>query len=65
VSEHPCARLLREKAAKYGTDVTVSTAPPVVAGPFTGEPFTCPHGITYWIEPTGEQIAEWVKDGTL
>jgi len=40
------------------TDITVSTAPPLVANPFT-EGYTCPHGTSYWIEPTGDQIARW------
>ena len=26
--------------------------------------FTCPHGVGYWIEPTGEQISHWVETGT-
>lgn len=59
-----CAEFLRHKMAALGTDITVSTAAPVVAGPYTlAEPFRCPHGQKWWIEPTGEQIAQWVKDG--
>jgi len=45
-------------------DVTISTAPPLIAGPYTTAPFTCPHGVSYWLEPTGEQIARWAEDGT-
>lgn len=58
-----CAAELRDGMRRLGTEVTVSTSAPVVAGPYTTEPFTCPHGVTYWIEPTGEQIAEWVREG--
>ena len=64
MSTHDCAGTLRDDAAELGLDVTVSTAPPVVIGPYTSEPFVCPHGVTCWIEPTGEQIARYVKDGT-
>ena len=58
-----CARLLFDWMAALGAEVTVSTAPPLVLGPYTTDPFICPHGVTYWMEPTGEQIAAWRRDG--
>lgn len=58
-----CRGFLRGLAAKHGTEVVVSTAPPIVAGPYQTGAFTCPHGTTFYIEPTGEQIAEWTRDG--
>jgi hypothetical protein len=58
-----CAELLVDWMAAMGTEVTVSTAPPIVVGPYTVDPFRCPHGVTYWIEPTGEQICAWVEAG--
>ena len=58
-----CEAELRDGMRGLGTDVMVSTSEPVVAGPYTTDGFICPHGVTYWIEPTGEQIAEWVRDG--
>jgi hypothetical protein len=58
-----CAELLVRYMSVLGAEVTVSTAPPIVHGPYTVDPFRCPHGVTYWIEPTGEQIAAWVEDG--
>jgi hypothetical protein len=58
-----CAEELTGGMRDLGTEVTVSTVAPVVAGPYTTEPFTCPHGVAYWIEPTGEQIAAWARDG--
>ncbi|MEU1284954.1 hypothetical protein [Kitasatospora sp. NPDC005856] len=65
--QHECEQTLREKWAKVcgdqPTEITVSTVPPLVAGPYTKDGLTCPHGITYWIEPTGEQIAQWARDG--
>lgn len=56
-----CAKLLHDTMAEDGCEVTVSEQPPIVAGTYTTDPFTCPHGTTFWIEPTGEQIASWVE----
>lgn len=64
---HECENVLREKWAtacgEHPTEITISTVPPLVAGPYTVDGLTCPHGVTYWMEPTGEQIAAWVRDG--
>ena len=64
---HECENTIREKWAKVcgdqPTEITISTVPPIVAGPYTQDGLTCPHGITYWLEPTGEQIAAWGRDG--
>ena len=58
-----CLDQLREAFAHQHLDVTVSTVPPIVAGPFTLEaPFICPHGVKHWAEPTGEQLAQWTAD---
>lgn len=67
MSAHACEKILRDALARDpggALDVTVSTSPPLVRGPYTADPFTCPHGVAYWIEPTGEQIARWAADGT-
>lgn len=62
---HPCRQWPKDRAAKVGLDdVHVSTLPPIVVGPYPAHGYTCPHGVTYWIEPTGEAIAKWVADGT-
>lgn len=58
-----CRQRLYDIAAERGLDVVVSTAPPLVAGPYEAEGLRCPHGTTYWTQPTGEQIAQWVRDG--
>ncbi|MDH6141034.1 hypothetical protein P3T35_003047 [Kitasatospora sp. GP30] len=60
---HSCETKLRELWDAQGVEVHISTAPPMVAGPYTTDGMRCPHGITYWWEPTGEQIAAWVRDG--
>lgn len=54
-----CARVIVEAAASRGGSITASTKPPLVAGPYAGDGFKCPHGVMYWVEPTGEQIARW------
>lgn len=46
-------------------DVVISTAPPLVESPYGAAGYTCPHGITYWAEPTSEQIAVWAKNKVL
>lgn len=58
-----CARFLAEFMAEKGVEITVSTQPPLVLGPYTEDAFECPHGSLFYLEPTGEQIAQWVKDG--
>jgi len=58
-----CASVLIDGMAGQGVEVSASTEPPLVRGPYTEDPFVCPHGIRYWLEPTGEQIAQWAADG--
>lgn len=65
VFEHDCDQVFREEMERVapGLDYTVTNLPPLVAGPYTSSGMTCPHGITYWCEPTGEQIAKWAREG--
>lgn len=58
-----CLDRLRRGIAEQGFDVTLSIKPPVVIGAYTVDPLVCPHGIRFWLEPTGEQIAEWAAEG--
>lgn len=63
-----CAEFLRTAMAEGfgdhpGCEITVSTARPIVVGPYGVNGYTCPHGVEYWIEPTGEQIADWAARG--
>jgi hypothetical protein len=63
-SDHSgCSDYLKQEMAAKGVEVTVSTAPPIVAGPYEEACFTCPHGTTYWMEPTSEQRLAWAKAG--
>lgn len=57
-----CADQLRNATELRGIEVAVSTAPPLIRTPYTTDGMTCPHGVTYWIEPTGEQIARWAAE---
>lgn len=64
-----CAEFLRATMAAIGAEeglgceITVSTARPLIVGPYGVNGYDCPHGATYWIEPTSEQIAEWNREG--
>lgn len=58
-----CIDFLKATMAGLGCDVFVSTEPPIVCGPYPTEAARCPHGTTFYMEPTGEQIAQWVRDG--
>lgn len=58
-----CANELTTGMAAMDVEITVSTLPPIVRGPYTTDPHICPHGESFWIEPTGEQIARWTRDG--
>lgn len=58
-----CAQLLIDEMAGRGAEVTVSVMPPLIRNPYTTDGFRCPHGVTYWLEPTSEQIAQWAREG--
>jgi len=54
-----CAEVLRADMAP--AEVTVTTVPPIVDGDYTAtEGVLCPHGVTYWMEPTGEHLSRWL-----
>lgn len=63
-SHKVCPRLLRDVLAAGGCEVTVSTCRPLVDGLYTTDPYVCPHGVRFWVEPTGEQIAQWAANNT-
>lgn len=63
IDHEKCRDELRASMARLGIDVVVSTAPPIIVGPLPAQGYTCPHGTDYWIEPTGEQVAQWRRDG--
>lgn len=59
-----CRQHLVDEMAERGIDGIATTEPLLVLGPYTMPPMKCPHGTRYWTEPTGEQIAQWVRDRT-
>lgn len=64
MSDHAdCRWSFRADFARRGIEVTVSSAPPIVANPYSAANATCPHGVTFWCEPTGDQLMRWAKDG--
>lgn len=58
-----CAQRLAADSLALGAEVHVSTLPPLVRGAYEPAGFMCPHGKEFWIEPTGEQIADWAARG--
>lgn len=59
-----CASELYALAAETDVEIHVSTLPPLIVGAYENAGFRCPHGVEYWIEPTGEQVADWVARRT-
>lgn len=44
-------------------EVIASTEPPLFDSGYEAAAFTCPHGTTFYLEPTREQILAWQRDG--
>lgn len=62
IAHFGCRRELIARMAAMDTEVIVSELPPLVSNAFVTDPFTCPHGVVYWLEPTSEQRAIWARD---
>ncbi len=62
MKRHDCGQEIRTRMDTLGCEVTVSTIRPLVSNPYL-EAMECPHGVTYYFEPTGDQIAVWARDG--
>lgn len=58
-----CAQHLRQVMAAGGVEVTVRAANPLIPTPWT-QGMTCPHGTTFWYEPTSDQRATWNREQT-
>lgn len=62
-----CTVFLKGIALNAGTEVNVMVCPDPYVFLVPGyQPFVtvCPHGVRWIVEPTGEQIAEWVRTET-
>lgn len=56
-----CRQLVLDSCA---VDVNVSTLAPKFRDPhFPSIEATCPHGVTYYIEPTTDQRVAWAEAG--
>ncbi len=53
-----CQPVIRDMFAERGCEVTVSIASPLIDNGFATS-ITCPHGVRLWMEPTGDQRADW------
>lgn len=65
-----CRQLIVDTMRSLGCEVAASSKPPLVANPYAliyeeRGVMSCPHGVAWWIEPTGDQQAQWAKDGVL
>ena len=54
-----CADQLRDRMARNGCLVQISTDRSDLTGPYICRPYRCTHGTTYWVTPTEEQGALW------
>lgn len=59
-----CAETLREMYAMNGIDAHVTAVAPLVPPRYEPLGMKCPHGVLWFAEPTGWQIARWAEDGT-
>lgn len=63
-----CALFMAAAMAKIAAEdgrnceVVISTLPPLVINEYL-QAHECPHGVTYYMEPTTDQIAEWGRLG--
>ena len=65
-----CLAVLREKfeetCASLGVpvpDYVASHLAPVVKTGYVDLEMVCPHGVVWHMEPTSDQVAEWIRDG--
>lgn len=58
-----CGDLLRAYYVEAGVDAHVTTTPPIVPPLYEPLDMRCPHGVLWYAEPTGDQIAKWAKEG--
>lgn len=60
-----CLAFIKAQCEQTGVDMAVGLCPnTIVSSPgFPPYTVTCPHGVRWLAEPTGDQRAQWVKDG--
>ena len=58
-----CRLVLVQTAKDLGLELVVSTAVPLTPSPYDYNPMRCPHGVTFYMQPTNEQIVRWREAG--
>lgn len=56
-----CAQVIRQEMADLGIDVAVEAQQPMFSN--WARTATCPHHVTYYYQPTREQIITWLENG--
>lgn len=59
-----CAATIRDFLEAEGIDAIVTTEPLLFETPYESLNMACPHGVTFYTQPTSEQIAKWIEAGT-
>ena len=62
--EAGCRALLLAHYREKGIDAHVTTISPIIATEYDPLAIRCPHGVTWYAQPTGEQITEWTRTRT-
>lgn len=58
-----CRQVVVDFYAEKGVEAHVTTEPPIVEPGYEPLDMRCPHGVVWFAEPTGDQIAKWNKEG--
>lgn len=58
-----CGQFIRDFYAEHDIEVFATTARPVVWTPYDTLNMVCPHGVTWFAQPTSEQIVKWQEAG--
>jgi hypothetical protein len=60
-----CIEMVRRFAVEQGLDVIVHEQPPELIGPYAMLAPECPHGNSFWCEPTDAQLTAWILAGVM
>lgn len=60
-----CRKVLIDGMAAMDTECHVTHIPPLVPSAYEPLNMRCPHGVLWFMEPTGEQIARYARERVL
>jgi hypothetical protein len=60
-----CIEAVRRLSVELGLDVIVHEQPPELIGPYAMLSPECPHGNSFWCEPTDGQRTAWIAEGVM